>query len=251
MRTSIEKIMHASGRRVRFPAHLFPFLLVLAVAFFSLGLAGAEAEKGNLLILRDGSVEERQAALHWLAEYGEREEVPGIVPSLKDADEQTREIAEEAIWAIWSRSGDPVVDEMLKMGVWIMVNGNPKASIDIFSRIIVLQPEFAEGYNKRAAALYLVGAYAAAFADLQETLIIIPSHFGAMSGAAFCLVRLERPDEALLYLNRALEINPNLEAVQELRKQLAGKAEKEVSEPLLTENEPNIVQVKVIRNPDT
>ena len=35
------------------------------------------------------------------------EDAPALVAALRDPDEEVRGIAEQALWIVWSRSGDP------------------------------------------------------------------------------------------------------------------------------------------------
>ena len=187
-----------------------------------------ELEGEKLSVLRDGTVDERLEALQWLAKNGRETNTEPIVKSLRDTDVGVRQLAENALWSIWTRSGDPMTDERLKMGTYLMFNGGLNKSVEIFSAIIAAHPDFAEGYNKRATAWYLLGAYERSLADIRLTLERNGFHFGALSGAGYCMLKLERLAEAVAYMERALEINPNLDGVRELirdvRKALDRKA---------------------------
>ena len=175
-----------------------------------------EAERARLDALRRGTVAERVEALGWLAENGHQSGVGAIVTSLRDSDEGVRRLAESTLWVIWSRSGIERVDEMLKFGGYLMANGRLWQAVAIFDEVVSEMPDFAEGYNKRATAWYLLGKYQYSLKDIQLTLERNPYHFGALSGAGYCMIRLEKMQEALGYLKRALKINPNLKGVEEL-----------------------------------
>lgn len=197
-------------------------MLVVVLALASAGWAAGPASK-HLEALRDGSVAQRRAALRSLADSGGGGAVAAIVDNLKHADGTVRDLAEYALWAIWARSGDREVDQWLRRGTRIMTGGNPRVAIEIFDRIVDQKPEFAEGYNKRATAWYLLGAYHRSLADIRHTLKRNPFHFGALSGAGYCMIQLERYDEALLFFQRALQINPNLTGVVVLRKKIEAR----------------------------
>jgi tetratricopeptide (TPR) repeat protein len=204
--------------------HRFPNILLLLAWLFLLGLPGpvhGETEQeGQLQRLQEGTVGQRRASLKWLADYGRAGAVPAVLEKLKDADRESRVLAEFALWAIWARSGDPEVDRLLKTGTVIMTQGDPREAITVFTEIIQRKPDFAEAYNKRATAWYMLGAYERSLADVRATLQHNPSHFGALSGAGFCLIRLKRFQDAAFFLERALRINPNLDTVRALWKKL-------------------------------
>jgi len=131
-----------------------------------------------------------------------------------------RTIAEEALWTVWSRSGDARVDELFKRGVSEMNAEHFDEAIATFTRIIELKPDFAEGWNKRATAYYLAGEYRRSLADCDQVIKRNPQHFGALSGYGQIYLQLDRPDKALEYFRRALAVNPNMDAVQSMVERL-------------------------------
>lgn len=175
--------------------------------------------------LRNPKAAERQRAAMNLAIVGRMQDVPVLLSALRDRDRQVREMAERAVWAIWSRSGNAKVDELFKRGVEQMNEDRFDEAIATFTRIIALRPDFAEGWNKRATAYYLAGDYRRSLKDCDEVLRRNPVHFGALAGYGQIYVRLDRPEKALEYFRRALAVNPNLEgvadAVEELQTLLA------------------------------
>ncbi|MCZ6532001.1 MAG: tetratricopeptide repeat protein [SAR324 cluster bacterium] len=177
-------------------------------------------EQGKLQSLLAGSPGERKQALNWLARYGRQTAVPPVADRLLDDNPGVRELAESTLWAIWSRSGSVRVDEMLKFGSYLMANGRVRQAVSIFDEVISDRPDFAEGYNKRATAWYLLGRYQHSLDDIARTLEQNPYHFGALSGAGYCMIKLERMSEAVDYLKRALKINPNLESVRKLARSI-------------------------------
>lgn len=177
-------------------------------------------QQERLLSLRSNSITERVEALIWLAEHGENSGSKVVVKSLRDESLEVRKLAEQTLWSIWSRSGSSRVDDMLRTGGFLMSQGSFHQAVRFFDEVISEMPAFAEGYNKRATAWYLLGSYSKSLADINQTLARNPFHFGALSGAGYCLIQLERYGEAIGYLRRALEINPNMDGVRELSKTL-------------------------------
>jgi len=162
----------------------------------------------------------RRRAAARLAETGTMDDAPALVESLRDPDRVVRALSERALWQVWSRSGDPEVDAQLVRGVDQMRQGDADAAIATFSAIIARKPEFAEGWNKRATLYYLTGDYARSLHDCDEVVKRNPSHFGALSGYGQIYLRLGQPDRALRYFERALAVNPNMDQVAEVIRQL-------------------------------
>jgi tetratricopeptide (TPR) repeat protein len=121
---------------------------------------------------------------------------------------------EELIWAIWAKSGDETVDVMMAKGVARLNEGDNDAALELFDRVVVLAPSFAEGWNKRATTLYTMGRIEASTQDIDKVLALEPRHFGAMSGLGMCDIRLGKDREAFAAFQRAAAVDPNLPGVQ-------------------------------------
>ena len=158
-------------------------------------------------------VETRRAAALWLGQKGLMDDAPALVQALRDQDPLVRASAEQALWQVWSRSGDDEVDGLLALGIEQMSAREGDAAVETFSRVIARRPDFAEGWNKRATVHYLLGAYAKSLADCDEVLKRNPHHFGALSGYGMIYLQLDQPARALEYFERALAVNPNLSSV--------------------------------------
>ena len=57
---------------------------------------------------------------------------------------------ERAIWLVWSESGSDTADLLFARGVSAMNDQDFELALDAFTALITLEPEFAEGWNKRA-----------------------------------------------------------------------------------------------------
>jgi len=189
-------------------------LIVLLVAAASPAAAGPREDALTALVDR-GDVEARRRAAVTLAETGTMADAPALLTALRDIDARVRALAERALWDVWSRSGNDEVDHLLRAGITEMQHGQLDASIDTFTEVIRREPDFAEGWNKRATAYYLVGEYRKSAADCDEVLKRNPAHFGALSGYGMIWLRLDEPARALERFEQALAVNPNLESVRE------------------------------------
>ncbi|MBI1394489.1 MAG: tetratricopeptide repeat protein [Betaproteobacteria bacterium] len=164
--------------------------------------------------IRSDSADDRRRAVLVLGQSGRAVDVPLLMSALNDPDESVRALAEQAIWAIWSRSGDEDVDRLFARGIEALVARRLEESIAIFSRIVHRRPEFAEGWNKRATAYFLAGNLEASAADCREVLARNPQHFGALSGYGLIEERRGNLEAALGYFRRAIALNPNLRGVR-------------------------------------
>ena len=162
----------------------------------------------------------RRRTVARLADTGTMHDTPALVEALRDPDRVVRALSERALWRVWSRSGDADVDALFARGLEHMRQGDAEAAIATFSGIIARRPEFAEGWNKRATLYYLTGEYAKSLRDCDEVMKRNPSHFGALSGYGQIYLRLGQPDKALPYFERALAVNPNLDQVAEVIREL-------------------------------
>ena len=193
-------------------------LLATLLAIMSLACATAQAQgisrEQAARSLSDANAQTRRDAADRLGEVGTMADAPVLVKALRDADEDTRIQAQESLWRIWARSGDPEVDRLYERGVEQMTAGNLGESIATFTRVIELKPEFAEGWNKRATLYFLVGELRKSLADCDQVMKRNPYHFGALAGYAQIYARLGYYERALEYSRRALEVNPNLDGVR-------------------------------------
>ena len=156
----------------------------------------------------------RAEALAWIAGHGTQADANVLKEHLTDDNAYVRSVAEQALWTLWSRSGDDAVDGLLAAGVEQMRTGDHDGAIATFSAVITQKPEFAEGWNKRATALFLAGEFRRSLADCDEVIKRNPLHFGALAGYGQIYFQLEQYERAIAYWKRALEVNPNLSGVE-------------------------------------
>jgi tetratricopeptide (TPR) repeat protein len=138
-----------------------------------------------------------------------------VAQALRDPDAEVRALAEQTLWLIWSRSGDPEVDELFLQGVEQLQQRALSEAIVTFTEVIKRKPEFAEGWNKRATAYYIAGDFEKSLTDCDEVMKRNPGHFGALSGYGLIYLQMGKTDEALSYFERALAVNPNLASIEQ------------------------------------
>ena len=196
----------------RFTFSVLTLILLSLTAVFA-----AQSEKHNEAVAglynKDASV--RRDAVDRLAQIGTTADADLVIEALYDSDAEVRLHAEAAVWQLWSRSGDAEADRLLKSGIQRLEDGQLRQAVEVFTRVTERKPEFAEGWNKRATAYYMLGDFDHSLKDCAEVIKRNPQHFGALSGYGMIYVRLGRLETALGYFERALEINPNLKGVEE------------------------------------
>jgi tetratricopeptide (TPR) repeat protein len=190
-------------------------MLTLAALALIAMTAGAPPEQAALLErLRSGEVEERRVAAGRLGEIGDEGATAALVQALRDPDSGVRSEAHDSLWAIWHRSGDPTIDALLGQGIALMQSGRLPESVAVFSDVIQRAPAFAEGWNKRATAYYLMGELDRSLADCEEVVKRNPVHFGALSGFGLIYLQKENLPRAAEYFERALAVDPTLAQVE-------------------------------------
>jgi len=150
-----------------------------------------------------------------LGAIGRAADAEKLMRRLGDADDDVRAAATDAIWLIWSRSGDAAIDKLFARGVEHMQGQMFDDALTVFSQIVARRPAFAEGWNKRATVYFLLGEYEKSLQDCDEVFKRNPNHFGALAGAGQIHLHLGHLPEALQYFQRALKVNPNLDGIRQ------------------------------------
>ncbi len=186
-------------------------LTLIAASAFPQGLKSREQALAALASPQEAA---RAEAVVWIARHGTAADTAPLYERLRDDSPVVRSYAEQALWLLWSRSGDEAIDRLMERGTDQMQSGQHREAIATFSEVIRRRPAFAEGWNKRATVLYLAGEFRRSLADCDQVLKRNPRHFGALSGAGLNHLKLEQYSQALEWFRRALEVNPNMSAVE-------------------------------------
>jgi tetratricopeptide (TPR) repeat protein len=126
-----------------------------------------------------------------------------------DAEKATR--LTSMIWVVWSHADDPETERLLSEGQAAMEKLEFGTALDRFNAIIDRDPDFAEGWNRRATLYYVMGEYRASIGDIEEVLAREPRHFGALAGLGMNYEALGYDMRALNAWRRALKVNPHLQ----------------------------------------
>lgn len=142
-------------------------------------------------------------------------------------DDRTAKSTESEIIEIWLESGSDTIDLLMNWALDAMESKDYPLALDYLDRIVSMQPDYVEGWNKRATVHFLVDDYSKAIADIEQTLAIEPRHFGALSGLGTILREIGDDDRAVIAFREALALDPHLdsvkEALEEIEKEVVGK----------------------------
>jgi tetratricopeptide (TPR) repeat protein len=155
-------------------------------------------------------------------------ELDDLFARLKSAKaEEEGDAIVSRIWKLWQQSGNEKVDAALERAILLMGQGLGALAMPILDEIVAEKPDWAEGWNKRATVLYLMGEHDRSLADIDRVLALEPRHFGAIAGIGLIRIEKGQTREALAALRRALAINPFLRErhglIPQLEKELGEK----------------------------
>lgn len=144
----------------------------------------------------------------------------------QSADSPSGKAVEAEILKRLENSGSDTADLLMSWAGQAVEAKTYPAALDILDQIIMLQPGYAEAWNKRATVYYLMDDYASSLADIRQTLAIEPRHFGALSGLGLILQDTGRKEQAMAVFRKALAIDPLLDKVRESLERLEKETER-------------------------
>ncbi len=156
-------------------------------------------------------------------------EIERLLKALRAApDEAASAMLEGRIRSLWTEEGSPAALLLLERGERNMHNEAADEAVQDFDAVLALDPDFAEGYNHRAAAKAAVGDYAGAVLDIEATLKRDPQHFSALEGLSHIAEQQGNWAGALAAWQKALDIDPltpgGLDRLEKLQKKVEGEA---------------------------
>jgi tetratricopeptide (TPR) repeat protein len=167
-------------------------------------------------LLRSEHIDAKKVALLAMALVGPSCCCEELALQLRDPDPIINQLAEHALWAVWFRSGKcERANQLVCRGAEALDGKDLLAAIELFSQAIHTDPNFAEPYNQRAIAYYLLEDYEKSVGDCRRAILRMPCHFGAWSGSGHCHAHMNEICKAVECYEKALSINPHLECVRE------------------------------------
>ena len=148
----------------------------------------------------------------------EREsELNNLFKQLKNSEATKAIEIENKICKIWSihpsndRRGYRLT-ELLAQGSFLMNKNELNKAYEIFSQIILVDPNWSEAWNKRATVLYLLVRYQQSQRDIDVVLHLEKRHFGALSGQGLVQTELKNYEKAINSYKEVQKIYPSMQA---------------------------------------
>lgn len=168
----------------------------------------------------DGRIDEVFALVMTLDERRPAPELPRrLVALFKDLSrpDPSRPPGEtlDLIWALWISHPDAEAAGAMAAAVDAMAGEDFDTAAAILDGLVVRRPRWAEAWNKRATLAFVQERDDEALFGIEQTLLLEPRHFGAISGFGQICLRHGRWPEAKASFQVALAINPHLRGLRE------------------------------------
>lgn len=157
------------------------------------------------------------------------EALDALFADLKAArtEEEAERIANK-IDARFRQSGSDTLDVIAGRAREAMAKGDVPIAVELLSRVIALQPDWAEAWSLRATAFFVMGDPERSRLDAIETLAREPRHFGALTGLALISEMQGQKKDALRIYRQVQDLAPQLKPIKSAVERLA----KELEQPM-------------------
>jgi tetratricopeptide (TPR) repeat protein len=130
-----------------------------------------------------------------------------------------------AIERVWLRSGSDTADLLMSRAVAAVQGKDLPLALELLDKVVAVEPNWAEAWNKRATARFMANDLTGAMADIDHVLKLEPRHFGALSGMGFILEREGLDKRALEIFRHVLTIYPGLPDIKKIVDKLVPEVE--------------------------
>ena len=122
-------------------------------------------------------------------------------------------------------SGSPASDLLMDRAMTAMRGQNAKLALELLDQIVLIDPDWAEGWNKRATVRFEQNDDTGSINDISRVLALDPRHVGALSGMGAIMQRNGYDKGALAAFKRVLELYPAQEGLGKMIEKLTGEVE--------------------------
>ncbi|MDX3929321.1 MAG: hypothetical protein QHC90_26405 [Shinella sp.] len=123
----------------------------------------------------------------------------------------------------WQDSGSATVNLLIQWSDKAVAENRNASALDFLDEAILLKPDYAEAWNRRATLHFKMGNYRKSMSDINQVLTLEPRHFGAIAGMAAILAASGRDQMAMEAWQRFLDIYPSERQAQQQLGELAEK----------------------------
>ena len=192
--------------------YLVRWTYILAVTFsigfllVHFGRQTAWYKSHHYRMLLKGSPEQRLRSATALAIVGGERE---LLEALKVEEPAVHTAARRGLEYMWFTAAGQDAFKMVEDACEAAEKEDFKDALTTLDRVTAQYPNFAEGWNRRAAILWQTGQFKKSITDCERALQLNPNHYGALQGLGICHLQLGDVREACKSLRLALKISPH------------------------------------------
>ena len=118
------------------------------------------------------------------------------------------EIIRKKIWNKWIYQVPNNLQQNLNYALDEFYSGRLASAEKAFTDLIIKDPNYAEGWNKRATIRYMLNDLDGSLKDIKTVLELQPRHFGAISGSGMIYFKKKKYQTALRFYKILNTIDP-------------------------------------------
>ncbi len=128
---------------------------------------------------------------------------------------------EQKIWKIWSTHPEKnELTSLLAKGSNLVNQNKFYEAEALFTKVIKLDPNWAEAWNKRATVFYLLGEFQKSQNDIDKVLELEERHFGALAGQGLVNIQLKNYEKAIMSYKKVQKIYPAMKSPKIMIKEI-------------------------------
>ena len=124
-----------------------------------------------------------------------------------------------------ARSGSATVDLLTDRARVAMTSDDVPLAVELMDRVATLEPNWADGWSRRATLFWQLSDSPSAIADLERALVLEPRHFEAWAALGKLYLAADDKRRALDAFRRAEALYPQWEIVKKAIERLAPDVE--------------------------
>lgn len=137
-----------------------------------------------------------------------------------DSAESAKKV-QATIERLWGYTGSDTVALLMQRAAKALGAKDHDGALKFMDYVVLLAPDFAEGFNRRAFIHFSRNDMASAVGDLRRALALEPNHFKALDGLAQIWRQMGNSKAALTVVKQLLEVHPYWEGAAKMAEELA------------------------------